>query len=616
MEAAERAGAMVTEQIRAITEAAEHQAGDLRREAEADAESLGKESRDAARGILERIDRLEAAVQQLIGSVRHEADALSRLAYRGQSARSNRPGRSAPPVEPLALHPGSADREEPLAPTAPDPAPEGEGILEAEQADEPAGPASPIAESPGPEIVASSGGALEPEGLEHPPTVDHAEPALEDEQVSDYEAPKAEPYSEVELEPPLDVEPLETSEPLPEAQQPDAPEPPSLDEAEIAPPEPGEIEEIEEAEEVHESGEPEESREDEPLTDVAGAEAEPYSGVEGPLEDQRHPEAGQSPLETQPPEVLEPPLESEPIEEPEPPLEPEPIEEPEPPLEPEPEPLTSGDPDSEKEVELVEAESPLEEEQVPDPEFVPPPEQDLVESEPIEEPELRSTEDHLELEDDVEVDSRDETAPSEQAGAIDDTSARPAERRRRGLRALFGRRFPLQPSEDEQSPEDVPNSEEALEAEEGSAEDRVPADPIASGIEGPPPADVVSPSLVVQQGWWEQEASEDETPTGGASADAETDMGEALSDASQDERDANVGASLGGISPSRPDASVETPQCGACNRVHEGSVEVAEAEGWLVAGADALCERCRAAGWRLPEVSDQPRRRGWGSRFS
>jgi hypothetical protein len=600
MEAAERAGAMVTEQIRAITEAAEHQAGDLRREAEADAESLGKESRDAARGILERIDRLEAAVQQLIGSVRHEADALSRLAYRGQSARSNRPGRSAPPVEPLALHPGSADREEPLAPTAPDPAPEGEGILEAEQADEPAGPASPIAESPGPEIVASSGGALEPEGLEHPPTVDHAEPALEDEQVSDYEAPKAEPYSEVELEPPLDVEPLETSEPLPEAHQPDAPEPPSLDEAEIAPPEPGEIEEIEEAEEaeeaeeVDESGEPEESREDEPLTDVAGAEAEPYSGLEGLLEDEWHPEAGQSPLETQPPEeVLEPPLESEPIEEPEPPLESEPIEESEPPLEPEPE-------------------------------FVPPPEQDLVESKPIEEPELRSTEDHLELEDDVEVDRRDDAAPGEQAGAIDDTSARPAQRRQRGLRGLFARRFPLQPSEDEQSSEDVPNSEEGLGAEEGSAEDRVPGDPLESGIEEPPPADdehLVSPPLVVQQGWWEHEASEGETPTGEPSADAETDMGEAPSDASQDERhanvgDANVGASLGGISPSRPDASVETPQCGACNRVHEGSVEVAEAEGWLVAGTDALCERCRAAGWRLPEVSDQPSRRGWGSRFS
>ena len=607
MEAAEPAGAMVTEQIRAITEAAEHQAGDLRREAEADAESLGKESRDAARGILERIDRLEAAVQQLIGSVRHEADALSRLAYRGQSARSNRPGRSAPPVEPLALHPGSADREEPLAPTAPDPAPEGEGILEAEQADEPAGPASPIAESPGPEIVASSGGALEPEGLEHPPTVDHAEPALEDEQVSDYEAPKAEPYSEVELEPPLDVEPLETSEPLPEAQQPDAPEPPSLDEAEIAPPEPGEIEEIEEAEEVDESGEPEESREDEPLTDVAGAEAEPYSGVEGPLEDERHPEAGQSPLETQPPEVLEPPLESEPIEDPEPPLE------------PEPEPLTSGDPDSEKEVELVEAESPLEEEQVPDSDFVPPPEQDLVEPEPIEEPEPRWTEDHPELEDDVEVDRRDDAAPGAQASAIDNTGARPAQRRQRGLRALLARLFPLQPPEDEQSSEDLLTSEEGLGAEEGSAEDRVPGDPLESGIEEPPPADdehLVSPPLVVQQGWWEQESSEDETPTGGASADAETDMGEALSDASQDERDANVGASLGGISPSRPDASVETPQCGACNRVHEGSVEVAEAEGWLVAGTDALCERCRAAGWRLPEVSDQPTRRGWGSRFS
>jgi hypothetical protein len=220
----------------------------------------------------------------------------------------------------------------------------------------------------------------------------------------------------------------------------------------------------------------------------------------------------------------------------------------------------------------------------------------------------------------VEVDSRDDAAPSEQAGAIDDTSARPAERRRRGLRALFGRgSASRESSEDEQSSEDVPNSEEALEAEEGSAEDRVPGDPLESGIEEPPPADdehLVSPPLVVQQGWWEQEASEGETPTGEPSADAETDTGEAFSDASQDERDANVGASLGGISPSRPDASVETPRCVACSRFHEGSFEEAEAEGWLFAGADALCERCQAAGWRLPEVSDQPRRRGWGSRFS
>lgn len=231
---------------------------------------------------------------------------------------------------------------------------------------------------------------------------------------------------------------------------------------------------------------------------------------------------------------------------------------------------------------------------------------------------------------------------------------------------MFGRWFPLsEPSEDEQASGDLPRSEETLNAEEGSVEDRIPSDPLGSGIEEPPRAGdellVSSPLVVVQQGWWEQEPSEDETPTGEPPADAETDAGEgmdaaredptshsvvsphedaldaaheggepleeadegegegegeALSDASQDEGDANVGVSPGGIRSSGPDASVETPRCGACGRVHEGSFEVAEAEGWHVAGAEALCEGCRAAGWRLQEESDQPRRRVWGSRFS
>jgi len=152
---------------------------------------------------------------------------------------------------------------------------------------------------------------------------------------------------------------------------------------------------------------------------------------------------------------------------------------------------------------------------------------------------------------------------------------------------------------------------------------------------------------VVQEGWWEEEAREDETPTGepppdgGTDAVEETDAprddpgsqavagphedafdaphggGDPLeetveetppSEASADERDAKVGVLLGGIRSSRPPA----PRCVACNRVHEESFKAAEAEGWYVDGPEALCERCQAAGWRVQQEDDQPKRGGRG----
>jgi len=483
MEAAERAGAMVTEQIRAITEAAEQQAGDLRREAEADAESLERDGREAVRGVLERIDQLEAAVRQLIGSLRHEADALSRLVGRGQSPRSDRPSRSAPPAEPLALQPGSAPAEA-STPEAPldeveiaPPAPEEPVRIDESREDELSVDAEPLdaAMAPEPEVFAGAGEPLEAEAPEHPPTVDPAEPALEEEQLSDLEAPEPEPLLETE-----------------------------------------------------------------------------------------------------------------------------------------------------------------------------PPPEELVEREPIEGSELGSIEDpHAEVEDDVEVVSRDDAAPAEAKGGIDDASARPREHRRRGLRSLFRRRA-RGSSGDEQSSEELPSSEEAFGVEEGSAANV--SEDLGPAIEEPRPADDeelgVSSPLVVQEGWWEEEG-EDETPTGepppdgGTDAVEETDAprddpgsqavagphedafdaphggGDPLeetveetppSETSADERDAKVGVLLGGIRPSRPPA----PRCVACNRVHEESFKGAEAEGWYVDGPEALCERCQAAGWRVQQEDDQPKRGGRG----
>lgn len=93
MEGAQRAGAMVTEQIRAITHAAEAQASEIRREADEDAERVRQESRRAASGILERLDQLESAVQQVVVGLRREADAVNALLERSQfSPSTSTPG--------------------------------------------------------------------------------------------------------------------------------------------------------------------------------------------------------------------------------------------------------------------------------------------------------------------------------------------------------------------------------------------------------------------------------------------------------------------------------------------------------------------------------------------
>lgn len=626
MEAAERAGAMVTEQIRGITEAAEHRADDLRREAEADAESLDRDGRDAARGILERIDRLETAVQQLIGSLRHEADALSRLVHRGQSARSDRPSRSARAREPLALQSGSASAsaEAPPVDAVPAPAPgDGDSVISTEPSEWTEGaPTLDGRDETGGEVAVDHEGPVVPEPEAGPLERESELPIL------------ADPEPEVVSEP----EQSATSDPLDAAEVSPLAEPP---EAEVVVAS-GDAFEGQGPEHAPTIDHPEPALEDEQLSDLE--ETEPYSEVEEPLADEPCSEAGEAPLETLLPEAPEPRAGAEPEA-------PEPLSE-----------VSTGvDPYSEEDVELSEAGSPLEEEQFPDSDLEPPPDEELVEAGPIEEPEPGSTEDpYAESEDDLEVDSRPDAAPGEEAGGIDDTSAPPGTPRRRGLRSLFRRRSasPESPDDEQGSrdlerSQDVQRSEGAFEAVEDSAES-VSGDPLGSGIEGPPPADDEfsdSPPIVVQEGWWEQKASEEETPTGDPPADAETDVGngtdaaredptaqpvvgphedaldaphrggesleealekEALSDPSQNERDANVGISLGDIQPSGPAASAETLQCVVCNRVQEGSFEAAEAEGWYVAGAEAICERCQATGWRLQEASDQPERR---SRF-
>jgi len=85
-EAAERAGAIVTEQIRAITDAAQQSAAETRRSAEEEAEATRQRAAAAASTVLEKIDALESQLGTLVASLRREADTLTRdLERRGRN---------------------------------------------------------------------------------------------------------------------------------------------------------------------------------------------------------------------------------------------------------------------------------------------------------------------------------------------------------------------------------------------------------------------------------------------------------------------------------------------------------------------------------------------------
>ena len=77
VEAADRAGSIVTEQVRSIIEAAETNAAEIRRDAERDAVVIRREAAEAASRLLARLDALEAPLTDLVQGLRHEADSLT-----------------------------------------------------------------------------------------------------------------------------------------------------------------------------------------------------------------------------------------------------------------------------------------------------------------------------------------------------------------------------------------------------------------------------------------------------------------------------------------------------------------------------------------------------------
>ena len=77
LEAADRAGAAVTDQIRAIVQSAETSASEIQHNAEQQADVTRRDARMAAARVLERIDAIETQLTALVEGLRSEADTLS-----------------------------------------------------------------------------------------------------------------------------------------------------------------------------------------------------------------------------------------------------------------------------------------------------------------------------------------------------------------------------------------------------------------------------------------------------------------------------------------------------------------------------------------------------------
>ena len=76
-EAADRAGAIVTEHIRSIIQQAESGAADIRESAERDAAAIRQRAADSASRLLERINAIDGPLSELVGELQREAERLA-----------------------------------------------------------------------------------------------------------------------------------------------------------------------------------------------------------------------------------------------------------------------------------------------------------------------------------------------------------------------------------------------------------------------------------------------------------------------------------------------------------------------------------------------------------
>jgi F0F1-type ATP synthase membrane subunit b/b' len=77
VEAADRAGSIVTEHVRSIIDGAEQRAAEIRQKAEADAQKTRDAAAQAAAAVLKRIDEAGAPLAELVANLRTEAERLS-----------------------------------------------------------------------------------------------------------------------------------------------------------------------------------------------------------------------------------------------------------------------------------------------------------------------------------------------------------------------------------------------------------------------------------------------------------------------------------------------------------------------------------------------------------
>jgi cell division septum initiation protein DivIVA len=77
VEAADRAGSIVSEHVRSIIDAAQTRAAEIERSAQQDADGIRTEAYETAKRVLEKIDALEGRLGGLVNGLRAEASSLS-----------------------------------------------------------------------------------------------------------------------------------------------------------------------------------------------------------------------------------------------------------------------------------------------------------------------------------------------------------------------------------------------------------------------------------------------------------------------------------------------------------------------------------------------------------
>jgi F0F1-type ATP synthase membrane subunit b/b' len=83
-EAADRAGAIVTEHIRSIIEQAEARAEEIRRDATREAEGIRQQAVDSASRLLERIRAIEGPLAELVTELEREVGLPAELEQQSQ----------------------------------------------------------------------------------------------------------------------------------------------------------------------------------------------------------------------------------------------------------------------------------------------------------------------------------------------------------------------------------------------------------------------------------------------------------------------------------------------------------------------------------------------------